>query len=1170
MTRIIIDGNSDLNKALLRGIDHDQGRIVEHEGKQVQVNSADYGIDGFFEKYVALLSKLDKAPRDTIVVWDGAGAKALRRTFLPDYKKGRDKIPEVSAELNKARDAVTDMLLKLGAHVVSQHGVEGDDVIAYLCKHLRTQRNIVSTGDGDLSRLVDDNTDVWCGGELNKNPYGPFPHKYITLYKALVGDQSDKIPGAKGFGDTSFIKFVAMFGFEGLDEMERMIVNGKLHELKESVQYLPQLQKVLDAKDMVATSWRVASFMLDSVNRLSRPLDWKVGMVAQWDSLDDTERVHALKKFYGTKTLVTAANYDAVYKRLAAARFDDSPFVGLDIETSSSEESDEWIERLNTISEKSRVDKIDVLGHELTGMSMTFGVNTQHTIYMSVDHAETENITVDQCREMVELIPQSKNIIIQNRNFEFSVLYRTWGEKWMNNGWHGFIPNALDTKIGASYVDENLPKGLKFRSKYHLGYDQETYEQVTTRSGPVGTMTGGAVKKKTYRKEVTPAVTEEVTDPETGEITIVEKVPAVVVDFEDRQYKMRELPARRVFDYGCDDTITTTALHTHYQLIMELENTWQVFLDVETLPEYLTTLAFVQGFRVSLEALKGMEKKDDAAYDKAWDTFRTFLLKQGWAGTVCPVFSEMTPAAVKEAASILIDTDEVQFTTKKRKLNGMAEDMREQFPDNDMATVLAQVVEAGDVGVLNGLVKSNFTGEPKINFGSPKQMQDLLFNHLGVQPRLLNRMTAREKEGNPDMLTAFKKRRAAKELGLDLFNLTEPVTVGRRTVSPLTEDERKALISKATTDDDAILHSLAKDNLTDEAREILKCLQTIKTIQTRRNLFYRTYKVIPHWRDGRIHPSLNQAEAVTRRYSSSNPNVQQMPKRGEGKEFRTIMLPHHPSAVIGSLDFSGQELRLMGEQSGDENLTACYVGDNLKDVHSLTAVAASIYLWDAPIEYDAFIAMLDSKNPAEKAKAKDLRGSAKTVNFATQYDAQAENLSVQLMVDEETAQKFIDAKAAAFPKIDPWKDKVRAEAEETGYVTTMLGARRHLRAALLSENRAEAAKAGRQGPNFKIQGSGAEMSKLAMASMWRRGIFTGRYDAQFIAPIHDEVVFSAGRDCAPAVIREVHECMTQPYADMKIPIVSSISLGPNFGEQIETGEEFNEGAINKALGEVFA
>ena len=1175
--RLIVDGNSLLNQALLRGVDHDQGFTIEHEGKTIQVNSADYGVTGFFDKYRDLLQRFGVAPRETIVVWDGEGAKALRRTFLPNYKAGRDKAPAVNTELNKARTAVSQMLKALGATTVVQKGVEADDVIAYLVTNMRDQRNVVCTGDGDLSRLVDDNTDVWAGGELNKNPFGGFPHRFITLYKALVGDQSDKIPGAKGFGDVAFVKLVAMWGLEGLEEVERLIVTGRLDELKQSVSDLPALQKIVDDKDSVATCWRVASFMLDRVNRMTCPLEWTAGMVAQWDELPDEMRVHELKTYYGTKTLVTAANYDAIYRRLAATRFDGSPFVALDIETSSSEESDEWIERVNSVSEKSKGDKIDVLGHELTGMSLTFGVNSQHTIYMSVDHADTDNITVDQCREMVELIPQTLHIIIQNRNFEFSVLYRTWGDKWKDNGWHGFIPNALDTKIGASYVDENLPKGLKQRSTLHLGYEQETYEKVTTLEGPVGTLVGGQVKK-TWSVELEPAQfsTKYVqnVDPDTGEVTqqeVPDKLicPAVTQPWEARQYKMRELSAKRVFNYGCDDTICTASLHTFYQIIMEMEGTWRTYLDVETLPEYLTTLAFVQGFRPSMTALRDMEKRDDEAYEKAWELFRNFLLSRGWAGTVCPVFEEVNLEAVKAAVAILIDNDEVQFSTRKRKLDGVAIDIEEQFPDNDTATLLAQIVREKDVRALNALVKSVFTGEPKINFGSPKQMRELLFKHLGVMPRLLNRMTKREKETNETMATAFRKRRAAKDLGVDLFALKEPVTVGRRTVHPLTEDEYGALISKTTTDDDAILHSLAKDTLTDEARSILQALQTIKTIQTRRNLFYRTYRVIPHWRDGRIHPSLNQAEAVTRRYSASNPNVQQLPKRGEGKDFRKVLLPHAANAVVGSLDWSGQELRLMAEMSGDENLTACYVGDNLKDVHSLTAVAASIYLWDTPIEYDAFITMLDSKDPAEKAKAKDLRGSAKTVNFATQYDAQAENLSVQLMIDEETAQKFIDAKAVAFPGIDPWKEKVRREAEEKGYVTTMLGARRHLAKALMSENREEAAKAGRQGPNFKIQGSGAEMAKRAMSAMWRRGLFTGKYDAHFIAPIHDEVVFSVAREDALPLFKEVHECMVQPYANMRVPIVSSLSLGPNFGEQIECGDEYIPERIQEALDEVF-
>jgi DNA polymerase I-like protein with 3'-5' exonuclease and polymerase domains/5'-3' exonuclease len=1166
--RLILDANAVLNPALLGGTDHDQGRVVTDDtGKQIQVNSAQYGVDNFFDRYREVLEHFGVAPRDTILVWDGAGAKARRRTFLPTYKQGRDKHPAVSEQLNIARERVTEMTLKLGAHVAQQSGLEGDDVIGYLCRHLRTQRNVVVTGDGDLSVLVDDNTDVWRGGELNRNPYGGFPHKYITLYKALVGDTSDKIPGAKGFGDKAWLDLVRVFGLDGLQEMQDMIVEGRLHELKESVADLKRLQTILDNKDMVTTSWRVASLMVDEVNTLHRPLDIRAGMVAQWNALDDSMRVQELKHFYGTKTLVTAANYekarDAVTRRMA-----ESPFVALDIETSSSEESDEWIERLNTISEKTRGDKIDVLGHELTGMSLTFGDNSQHTIYMSVDHADTDNITVDQCREMVEVIPQSKHIIIQNRQFEFSVLYRTWADKWMNNGWHGFVPNALDTKIGASYVDENLPKGLKQRSKHHLGYEQQTYEQVTTLSGPAGTLRGGALRKE-YIKEVRPAEYRTDVD-ESGNDVSVEVAPAVTAPYEDRQYKMRELTAARVFDYGCDDTICTAALHTHYQLVMEMEGTWQVYLDVETLPEYLTTLAFVQGFEISLEKLVGMEKKDDANYDKAWATFREFLMKRGWSGTTCPSFDELTPAAVKEAASILVDTDVVQFSTKKRKLNGMAMDLREQFPDSAAAETLATALDRNDLQAVNAMVKAGFTGEPKINFGSPKQMQDLLYSHLGVRPRLLNRMTEKQKAENPVMADAFKKRRRAKDAGIDLFSLAEPVKAGRTTVEPLTPEEYTALISKASTDDDAVMLSLAKDDLTDEARTILKALQTIKTIQTRRSLFYKTYRVIPHWRDGRVHPSLNQAEAVTRRYSSSTPNVQQMPKRDEGKEFREIVLPHHADAVVASEDFNGQELRLMGEQSGDENLTACYVGENLLDVHSLTAAAAAIYLWGESVEYGPFQEMRESKDPVVKGKAKALRDAAKTVNFATQYDAQAENLSVQLMIDEETAQKFIDAKAAAFPRIDPWKDEVRGFAEKTGYVTTMLGARRHLRNALLSDNRAEAAKAGRQGPNFKIQGSGAEMAKLAMASMWRRGIFTGKYDARFIAPIHDEVVFSAGRGDAAEVIREVHECMTQPYADMKIPIVSSISLGRNFGEQIDCGDAFDAAAIAEALEEALA
>jgi 5'-3' exonuclease len=1159
--RLLIDGNSLLNAALLRGVDHEYGRVIKTEdGKQTQVNGYQYGVDGFFEKLLAALREFGAAPRQVVCVWDGRNAKVRRRAFLPQYKLGRDKAPEINEQLNLAREACIQHLKDLGATNAWQDGMEADDVIGYLCKNARTVRNVVVTSDGDLTVLVDSNTDVWRLGKLNENPYGPFPHKLITLYKSLVGDTSDKIPGAKGFGDGAWVDLVRIFGIDGLTELERMLVCGELADLKESVPDMPKLQKILDSVEDVTNSWRCASLHIESVNTMSRPLTIVAGMVKQRSEVGDDFPVD-FEGWYGTKTLVTADNFSAVYARFTRV-VPKSPFVALDIETSSGEESDDWLDMVaKALERKEDRAGIDVLGHELTGMSITFGDNTQHTIYMSVDHADTANITVDQCRVMVEAIPQTLHTVIQNRNFEFSVLYRTWGDEWKGNGWHGFIPNAVDTKIGASYVDENLPKGLKERSKLHLGYEQTTYAETTTLEGPVGTLQPGGKQVKVFEKVIKPAVygpaVIEVVDDETGEVS-EERVEnacleaGVTETWEARQYKMRELTAKQVFDYGCDDTICTASLHTYYHLVMDIEQTWTTYLQVEQLPEYLTTLAYVEGIRVNIGKVREMEKRDDEAYDKAWATLREFLMAHGWEGTTCPEFEgSIEPSDVKIAAAIVLDGE---FSTRKRKLNAIAADIREQFPDDVKAEVLAMAVERNNVDALNKLVKTGFTGEPKINFGSPQQMQNLFYNVIGMTPRIFNKLTAKQKEDDL-LVRAFKKQRDLK--------------AGKR--ATFTDEERQALISKASTDDSAVDSALALDNLGDDAKAVLKAYQAIKSIQTRRNLFYRTYKAMPHWRDGRIHPNLNQCEAVTRRYSSSGPNVQQLPKRGEGVEFRQVLLPHHKDAVVVSLDFSGQELRLGAELSGDEAMTSCYVGENLRDMHSLTAVAAAPMIWGSTVVYEDFMLMRESDDKDTKVKAKGLRDAAKTVNFAAQYGAAAAKIAETLMTDEATAQAFLDAREAAFPGIKEWSDRVTEEAKQCGYALTMMGARRHLAAALNHENRYEASKAERQVGNFWIQGSAAEMTKLAMARMWQSGVFAGadHFDAVFYAPIHDEVVFSVHRKDALEVIKLVHRCMTAGYANMQIPIVSSISLGPDFGQQTECGDYVNEEAINSALDEIF-
>lgn len=1150
--RLLVDLNAVLNAALQGGKDPDGATVQTEDGKLKHVNTALYGVERFFDYLVPDMKRFEVAPKDVIGVWDGLQAKQARQMHLPAYKAGREKLPQIHEQLTLAREQVNRRLRQVGVTTCAVKGREADDVIGYLAQELRDRPNIVSTVDGDLAVLVDDNTHIWKGGELDKNPFGAFPHKYITLYKALVGDPSDKIPGAKGFGDAAFVDLVRVFGLDGLDALQELVIEGKLNALREDVAEFPRLQKVLDDQIGVLNSWRVARLWVDDINTQQRPIEWVPAMAMAWEAVPEDDRVPAMREWYGTKTLVTAANYASAKSKLRGW-VGRTEFVALDIETSSPEASDEWLEATRR---KGSGDRIDALGHELTGMSLTFGDNLQHTVYMSVDHADTDNISVGQCREMVEVF-EGVPLVAHNRAFEFQVLYRTWGEEWKGNGWHGFLPNCMDTMIEASYVDENLPRGLKFRSKQVLGYEQETYEQVTTMEGPLDVIPpGGVVVAGPFTKTIKEAVIEDrgwSEVDEYGDVAFVSRPveiePAVTEDgWYRKQYKMRELTGRRVLSYGCDDTICTAWLHLHFQTIMVLEDTWKVYQQVEILPQYLTSLAYVQGTRLNLPRLMELEREDKQTYQTNWEMLRDYLFTKGWVGTVKPVFEAVDVQAVKQVCEIVLGEE---FSTRKRKLPAVAADLRETFPDNDMAEAIAVAVEQESVGALNSLVDRYFTGEPKINFDSPRQMQKLLYGVIGITPRIYNRLTPKERQ---DQTVA------------DAFRALRRLNEGRKV--EVTPELREIWMKKASTDDQAIDLALSKDELDDEQRKVLKAYLKIKEVTTRMKMFYNAYRDATHWTDGKVHPDLNQCATVTRRYSSSNPNIQQVPGKGEGAKMREVFRPHHDKAVFVSVDLSGQELRGAAHASQDEGMLSCYVGENLKDIHSLVAVQAAPHLWGEEITYEDFMAMRKSSDKDVAARASALRSMAKTCVFGSNYGAQAPKLALQLKTDEETAQRFLDALDNAFPRIKKWKDEVVAEGNRLGYSKTFLGARRHLSAALHSSNREESSKAERQLSNAIIQSSGAEQIKQAMSTLWKSGVFF-RYDARFFAPIHDEICASVHVDHAVDFILELHAAMVQPYGGMTVPPESSLAIGRDFSCPIEIGTDFTDEQVQEAIDKLF-
>ncbi len=1201
MKRAIVDLSSVIWTCLKVGKDVEHGRDVVEDDKKKWVNSAQWGYDNAINHLKVAMEEIGVRPHAFIVVVEGKNSKSGRQAIHPGYKAGRSHMEAEYVEFNKAKEMLLATLGNLGANICWQDGVEADDVIGYLAKHLKGETWIVS-GDKDLTQCIGGNVHMYRRGEKDTNPFGPFDPKWIPVAIALMGDTVDKIPGAKGFGEKSFEKLLIAFGEDGLELMDELIRTKSLGRLVEDVGTLPELKKIIESASTVYMSYELGRLRIDKVNTMRDPLQWKAGMVKQRDH--ESEAVFG--KYYGNIKLVSQENYaealDFMKRQLAF-----TPFFSLDIETSTPPESDEWLEA------QSKEDKVlDVFGSELTGLSITFGANLQFTYYLTHEHVETEsvtNLTLAQVRDMVDAIPREKVTWVHNNSFELPVLYNEWGQDWKDDPeYHGFLRNVRDTAIASSYVDENRRRGLKSLSLEVLGYEQESYQHVTTIDYPVdewdgvgkemarwrvpvGTGKFETMRVGTGRFEVGEASTDHCGDTVylQGPEIMEEREGQEIMDTESGpmmvrvQHKMNQLTAAHVLRYGADDTICTAALANLFTIIMEIEDTFEAFEEVETWPAYLTALAFVQGVDFNLEEMQAMTKEDDESYDKSWQFLREFLIRVGFEGTVCPVLDvekSLDAPSIKLAYQNIVGTELKTLVRTPSKLAKLLSHEADALPEGDLMAsrirVLAHLVGGDEVEQINDLIKLHFKGEPKLDMGSSKQMQSFLYDYIQIPVQIVNDVTKTEREKKPDLADAiykFKRKRMGKSVDI-------------------TDKDLALLRKKAKTDDTAIDYALAfdSDSLDDDKKKALACVQVMKKVMTRRSLFYKNYLRIRHWKDGKIHASVNQCAAVTRRYSMSNPNLQQLPKKGEAVKFRGCFKPHHKKAVICSVDFTGQELRLAAERSQDKNMLACYIGDNLKDIHSITAAGAMRLKWgnelvneltekykaELPMgltreefEYRLFLKLRGiGKAEAIGKKADDLRKDSKNVNFAAQFGGQAAKLSETLIMRFEDAQLFLDARSAMFPDVDKAARRAADFVQQHGYALTMMKARRHLRHSILSDDKRESSGAERQAWNMEIQGSAGEMTKIGMGRLWKSGALF-KFDARFIAPVHDELVTSVSAEHAADFIKIKHECMVAGYADMKVPILGSISVGPDFANQTECGDWYIRENIEKAVNDIF-
>ena len=276
-------------------------------------------------------------------------------------------------------------------------------------------------------------------------------------------------------------------------------------------------------------------------------------------------------------------------------------------------------------------------------------------------------------------------------------------------------------------------------------------------------------------------------------------------------------------------------------------------------------------------------------------------------------------------------------------------------------------------------------------------------------------------------------------------------------------------------------------------------------------------------RTGHIHTSFNQTITATGRLSSSDPNLQNIPVRDDdGKEIRKCFIPE-PGCLFFSADYSQIELRIMAHLSGDENMIEAFREGF--DIHRATA---------AKIWHES----MDDVTDAQRKKAKQ-------ANFGIIYGITTYGLAQRMEIPNNEARQLIDDYFKTFPKVHAYMEKAKEEARQKGYAETLFGRRRYL-PDINSHNGTVRGFAERNAINAPIQGSEADIIKVAMISIWRRFKAEG-IRSKMILQVHDELNFSVYPDEKEKVEKIVLEEMQGAYK-LAVPLIADAGWGKNWLE----------------------
>ncbi len=274
----------------------------------------------------------------------------------------------------------------------------------------------------------------------------------------------------------------------------------------------------------------------------------------------------------------------------------------------------------------------------------------------------------------------------------------------------------------------------------------------------------------------------------------------------------------------------------------------------------------------------------------------------------------------------------------------------------------------------------------------------------------------------------------------------------------------------------------------------------------------------------KIYSTFNQTVAATGRLSSSNPNLQNIPVKTEmGREIRRVFVPSTVDHVLVDADYSQIELRVLAHLSGDENLIDAFKKE--QDIHTRTAAE----IFGVPLD----------------AVTRTQRGQAKAINFGLIYGKQAFSLGKDLGISRNEAQDYINRYFARYPQVQEYMEAVKRQAKEEGYVTTIWGRRRYIPE--MNSRNAMLVQAGeRMALNTPIQGSAADIIKLAMIKVYNR-LNAENLEAELILQVHDELIIDTPKNEQAQVERLIKEEM-EGAAVLSVPLTVDVNTGMSWYE----------------------